>query len=59
MPQIEQQSLKAFFRVYRQLLEGHKIVELKGTEDAAVAKAIIAATHKKYRATHNSQAIFK
>lgn len=52
LPQIEQQRLEAFFRVYKQLPEGRKVVELKGTEDAAAAKAIIAAAHEKYRATH-------
>lgn len=52
LPLIEQQRLEAFFRVYKQLPEGRKVVELKGMEDAAAAKAIITAAHEKYREKH-------
>ncbi|NLS43626.1 hypothetical protein EXD76_05350 [BEV proteobacterium] len=52
LPPIEQQRLEDFFRAYKQLPEGRKVVELKGAEDAAAARAIITAAHEKYRATH-------
>jgi len=52
LPKIEQQRLEAFFRVYKQLPEGRKTVELNGFDTAAtaaseVAKAIKAFSEKK------------
>ena len=38
LPKIEQQRLEAFFRVYKELTEGRKKVELAGFNDAAAAK---------------------
>ena len=38
LPKIEQQRLEAFFRVYKELPEGRKKVELAGFNDAAAAK---------------------
>lgn len=39
LPKIEQQRLEAFFRVYKELPEGRKKVELAGFNDAAAAEA--------------------
>lgn len=52
LPKIEQQRLEAFFRVYKQLPEGRKSVELGGFDTAEtaaneVAKAIKAFADKK------------
>jgi inorganic pyrophosphatase len=52
LPKIEQQRLEAFFRVYKQLPEGRKSVELGGFDTAEtaaneVAKAIKAFSEKK------------
>ncbi len=52
LPKIEQQRLEAFFRVYKQLPEGRKVVELGGFDSAEaaqneVAKAIKAFAEKK------------
>lgn len=41
LPKMEQERLVAFFRVYKQLPEGRKKVELNGFGDAAAAKAEI------------------
>ncbi|MVY96259.1 inorganic diphosphatase, partial [Enterobacteriaceae bacterium 8376wD7] len=38
LPKIEQQRLEAFFRVYKELPEGRRQVELAGFNDAAAAK---------------------
>ncbi|VTN08795.1 Inorganic pyrophosphatase [Raoultella terrigena] len=38
LPKMEQERLQAFFRVYKQLPEGRKKVELNGFNDAAAAK---------------------
>ncbi|MMZ68541.1 Inorganic pyrophosphatase [compost metagenome] len=38
LPKIEVQRLEAFFRVYKELPEGRKKVELSGFNDAAAAK---------------------
>ena len=38
LPKVEQERLQAFFRVYKQLPEGRKKVELNGFNDAAAAK---------------------
>ena len=44
LPKIEQQRLEAFFRVYKQLPDGRKKVELNGFNDAATAKTEIKAS---------------
>lgn len=38
LPKIEQERLEAFFRVYKQLPDGRKKVELNGFNDATIAK---------------------
>lgn len=49
LPEIERQRLEAFFRVYKQLPEGRKTVELKGFEDAAAASEEVAQAIRNYR----------
>jgi inorganic pyrophosphatase len=48
LPQIEQQRLEAFFRVYKQLPAKRKVVELNGFEPAAKAEAEVSAAIKTY-----------
>ncbi|GAA5543412.1 MULTISPECIES: inorganic diphosphatase [Brucella] len=43
LPKIEQQRLEAFFRVYKQLPEGRKVVELGGFDTAETAQNEVAA----------------
>ena len=50
LPKIEQERLQAFFRVYKQLPDGRKKVELNGFEDAAKAKAEIKQAFEAYKA---------
>ncbi|QDY42846.1 inorganic diphosphatase [Candidatus Pantoea soli] len=50
LPQMERARLEAFFRVYKQLPEGRKKVELNGFEDAAKAKAEIKQAFDAYKA---------
>ncbi|WP_394515101.1 inorganic diphosphatase [Pantoea sp. SGAir0215] len=50
LPKIEQQRLEAFFRVYKELPEGRKKVELKGFEDANAAKAEIKQAYETWKA---------
>ncbi|ORM73431.1 pyrophosphatase [Pantoea wallisii] len=50
LPKVEQQRLEAFFRVYKQLPDGRKKVELNGFEDAAKAKAEIKQAFDAYKA---------
>ncbi len=50
LPKIEQERLQAFFRVYKQLPEGRKKVELNGFEDAAKAKTEIKQAFDAYSA---------
>ena len=50
LPKLEQQRLEAFFRVYKQLPEGRKKVELNGFGDAAAAKTEIKAAYDAYKA---------
>lgn len=50
LPAIEQERLQAFFRVYKNLPEGGKVVELNGFEDSAKAQAEVAASIEAYRA---------
>lgn len=48
LPEIEQQRLQAFFRVYKGLPEGSKKVELDGFDTAAAAENEVAAAIKAY-----------
>jgi len=50
LPKIEQERLEAFFRVYKQLPDGRKKVELKGFESADVAKNEIKQAFDAYKA---------
>ncbi|WP_205950711.1 inorganic diphosphatase [Pantoea stewartii] len=50
LPKMEQQRLEAFFRVYKELPEGRKKVELKGFEDANAAKAEIKQAYEAWKA---------
>lgn len=52
LPPIEQERLQAFFRVYKQLPAGRKVVELKGFEDVNAAKTVISAAHESYLKNH-------
>ncbi len=49
LPPIEVQRIEAFFRVYKQLPEGRKAIELDGFRDAADAKVLIKEAIEKYR----------
>lgn len=50
LPRMEQARLEAFFRVYKQLPEGRKKVELSGFESADVAKSEIKKAFNAYKA---------
>lgn len=50
LPQIEQERLQAFFRVYKQLPAGRKSVELNGFDNAAHAEGEVSAAIKAYAA---------
>jgi inorganic pyrophosphatase len=50
LPKVEQERLQAFFRVYKQLPDGRKKVELNGFEDAANAKTEIKQAFDAYKA---------
>ncbi|MCU7366530.1 inorganic diphosphatase [Pantoea stewartii] len=50
LPKMEQQRLEAFFRVYKELPEGRKKVELKGFDDANAAKAEIKQAYETWKA---------
>ncbi|MDF7631355.1 inorganic diphosphatase [Erwiniaceae bacterium L1_55_4] len=50
LPKMEQERLEAFFRVYKQLPDGRKKVELNGFEDAAKARAEIKQAFDAYKA---------
>lgn len=52
LPKIEQERLEAFFRVYKQLPDGRKKVELNGFNDAATAKQEIKASWEAWKAKH-------
>ncbi|MGU3575966.1 inorganic diphosphatase [Brucellaceae bacterium C25G] len=49
LPQIEQQRLEAFFRVYKQLPEGRKVVELGGFDNAKAAQEAVAKSIKAFK----------
>lgn len=50
LPKIELQRLEAFFRVYKQLPDGRKKVELNGFQDAAAAKTEIKKAYDAWKA---------
>ncbi|WP_312836774.1 inorganic diphosphatase [Pantoea sp.] len=50
LPKIEQERLQAFFRVYKQLPDGRKKVELNGLQDAATAKTEIKKAYDAWKA---------
>jgi inorganic pyrophosphatase len=50
LPEIEQQRLEAFFRVYKQLPAKRKVVELNGFDNAAHAEGEVSAAIKAYAA---------
>ncbi|ADU70389.1 inorganic diphosphatase [Pantoea sp. At-9b] len=50
LPKIEQERLQAFFRVYKQLPDGRKKVELNGFQDAVAAKTEIKKAFEAYKA---------
>lgn len=50
LSKIEQQRLEAFFRVYKQLPDGRKKVELNGFKPAAEAKSEIQQAYEAYKA---------
>lgn len=52
LPKIEQQRLEAFFRVYKQLPDGRKKVELNGFNDAETAKQEIKKAWDAWKAQH-------
>lgn len=49
LPQIERERMEAFFRVYKQLPAGRKVVELNGYEDADVAQELVSSALNNYR----------
>lgn len=53
LPEIERSRLEAFFRVYKQLPAGRKVVELGGFEDAAKAQEEVAQAIRNYRGKNN------
>ncbi|MBB5704185.1 inorganic pyrophosphatase [Ochrobactrum daejeonense] len=48
LPQVEQERLQAFFRVYKQLPAGRKVVELNGFDNAEAARNEIAGAIKAF-----------
>lgn len=50
LPAIERQRIEAFFRVYKQLPEGRKLVELSGFSGANEAQSMVAEALEAYRA---------
>ncbi len=52
LPTLESQRIEAFFRVYKQLPEGRKVIELSGFRDATEAKALIEKAIQRYRSAH-------
>ena len=56
LPAIERQRIEAFFRVYKQLPEGRKVVELNGFSGANEAQAMVQETLEAYRAQDQAQA---
>ena len=54
LPAMEAQRIEAFFRVYKQLPQGRKVVELNGFRDATEAKALIEKAIQHYRVARSS-----
>jgi inorganic pyrophosphatase len=50
LPEIERQRVEAFFRVYKQLPEGRKVVELNGFSGVNEAQALVTEAIEAYRA---------
>jgi inorganic pyrophosphatase len=50
LPKLEKERLEAFFRVYKQLPDGRKKVELSGFEDVAAAKTEIKSAYEAWKA---------
>jgi inorganic pyrophosphatase len=48
LPQIEQDRLTSFFRIYKQLPDARKVVEVKGFDTADSAKGLIKAAIERY-----------
>lgn len=48
LPKIEQERLTSFFRVYKQLPDASKVVELKGFDTPETAKGLIRAAMERY-----------
>lgn len=55
LPKVEQERLQAFFRVYKQLPDNRKKVELNGFGDAAAAKKEIQAAHDAWKAARKEK----
>ncbi len=53
LPAIERQRIEAFFRVYKQLPEGRKVVELNGFSGVNEAQTMVADALEAYRARPN------
>lgn len=53
LPEIERNRMEAFFRVYKQLPAGRKVVELGGFEDAEKAQSEVAQAIRNYRGKNN------
>lgn len=49
LPAIERERLEAFFRVYKQLPEGRKVVELGGYDTAETARGLVTEAIEAYR----------
>lgn len=49
LPKLEKERLEAFFRVYKQLPDGRKKVELNGFNDVAAAKTEIKAAYEAWK----------
>lgn len=56
LPAIERQRIEAFFRVYKQLPEGRKVVELNGFSGANEAQSMVQESLEAYRAKDQAQA---
>lgn len=56
LPEIERQRIEAFFRVYKQLPEGRKLVELNGFGGANEAADMVAGAIEAYRAENGRTA---
>jgi inorganic pyrophosphatase len=55
LPAMERQRLEGFFRVYKQLPEGSKVVEVSGFDSADIAREQVSAALQMYRDKNPSQ----